>query len=74
MSEQTTSPISWVVDGNLTPADIIALADTTPFSGTNATITITDAQTIDGHTLKAVKAVPNFPEQIINDNNRLPLS
>lgn len=62
MSSETTTPITWVVDGNLTPSDLILLESTAPFSDTNSDTTITVEQEIDGHTLKAVRVTPNFEE------------
>ncbi|WP_286476554.1 hypothetical protein [Methanobacterium sp. CWC-01] len=37
------------------PLELEALADTTPFTATDCTLTVESAETIDGHSLRKLK-------------------
>lgn len=52
----TRNPYMWSIgEGNLIPLELEALADTTPFTATNCTLTVEVAETIDGHSLRKLK-------------------
>lgn len=52
----TNNPYQWSLTGvNLIPLELEALADTTPFTATNGTLSVEVAETIDGHSLRKLK-------------------
>lgn len=52
----TSNPYQWSVgEGNIIPLELEALADTTPFTATDCTLTVESAETIDGHSLRKLK-------------------
>ncbi len=61
ITEMVSNPYEWHITGNFIPYSVYALADTTPFTGTNATLAIKSATTIDGHSLKRLEVTSNFP-------------
>jgi hypothetical protein len=56
----TLNPYEWSLTGNIIPAAIAALADTSPFTGSHTTLTILTAATIDGYSLKRLKIQPSW--------------
>lgn len=54
--EITVNPYTWSLEGgNMIPLELEALADTTPFTATNCTLSVESAETIDGHSLRKLK-------------------
>jgi len=60
VNEIITIPVTFNVTGNIIPAALLTLADTTPFTAKNATLSILTATTIDGHSLKRLQVVPSW--------------